>query len=70
MAKIVHDSAHIPHANLAAEKPGRRGPKPLYADAPMVLIAMRVTHEQREKLRRLGGASWMRQRIDSAQDPG
>lgn len=48
----------------------RPGPKPFYADTPMVLIAVRVTQEQREKLHRLGGAAWVRQRIDRAKEPG
>jgi len=30
---------------------------------------VKLTEAQKEKLLRLGGASWMRERIDQAEDP-
>lgn len=59
-------------------KPGRGGPRPgfggaqpgagrpLAADAPTVGVTLRVTPAQRDKLRALGGAAWLRQQIDAA----
>lgn len=52
------------------DRAGRPGGKPLYGDTPMVLIAMRVTQEQRDKLKMLGGAAWVRDRIDRARVSG
>jgi hypothetical protein len=49
--------------------PGRgQGRKPLKHGEETVTLSLRVTAEQREKLRRLGGARWVRERIDCASD--
>ena len=34
-----------------------------------ITISLRVTAAQREKLERLGGAKWVRDRIDRAKEP-
>lgn len=44
------------------------GRKALY-DTPMKAVNIPVTEQQREKLRRLGGAAWIRQQIDAAPEP-
>lgn len=44
--------------------PGRgQGRKPL-VDGPKQSFQVRLSQEQREKLRRLGGAKWIRKKID------
>ena len=49
--------------------PGRgQGRKPVKQGEETVTISMRVTVAQREKLARLGGAEWVRQRIDKAKE--
>ena len=57
--------------------PGRgQGRKPIAGDATKpvkqgeetVTISLRVTTAQREKLARLGGAEWVRQKIDRAKE--
>jgi hypothetical protein len=45
-----------------------QGRKPIKHGEETVTISMRVTAPQREKLRRLGGARWVRDRIDCASD--
>jgi hypothetical protein len=50
--------------------PGRgQGRKPLN-EVAMVAVSVKVTPRQREKLARLGGAPWVRERIDKAREPG
>lgn len=50
--------------------PGRgQGRKPLAAGEETVTVSLRVTVAQREKLERLGGAKWVRDRIDRAKEP-
>lgn len=45
----------------------RRGRPPV--DNPLsARVELRLTPEQRAKLERLGGAQWVRERIDSARD--
>lgn len=34
-----------------------------------VTVSLRMTQAQREKLERLGGAKWVRDRIDRAKEP-
>lgn len=47
--------------------PGRgQGRKPLQQGETTVTVSLRLTTEQRQKLTRLGGAQWVRQRIDNA----
>lgn len=38
-------------------------------ESPMVGITVKVTAQQREKLARLGGAPWIRKKIDQAPEP-
>ena len=50
--------------------PGRgQGRKPLATGEETVTVSLRVTVAQREKLDRLGGAKWVRDRIDRAKEP-
>ena len=46
-----------------------QGRKPIKHREEMVTLSLRVTVAQREKLARLGGAKWVRARIDKANDP-
>jgi hypothetical protein len=48
-------------------RPGA-GRKP-EGDEPMVPLTIKVLPAQRDKLRRLGGAPWMRKKIDQAKEP-
>ena len=43
-----------------------QGRKPLKDGEQTVTVSLRMTVAQREKLERLGGADWVRQRIDKA----
>ncbi|WP_326538480.1 hypothetical protein [Pseudorhodoferax sp.] len=46
------------------------GKKPQVADAPATSpVTIKLTAEQKEKLQRLGGAPWVRQKIDKAPEP-
>lgn len=50
--------------------PGRgQGRKPLAAGEQTVMFALRMTVAQREKLALLGGAEWLRGKIDKAKTP-
>lgn len=50
--------------------PGRgQGRKPVKAGEETVTVSLRMTEAQRDKLTRLGGAAWVRQRIDKAKEP-
>ncbi|GHD02337.1 hypothetical protein GCM10007320_61500 [Pseudorhodoferax aquiterrae] len=62
------------HINMEAKKPhgGSRtgsGRKPLDADAPTVSFPVKMSTAQRDKLKRLGGAPWVRQKIDKEPEP-
>lgn len=35
----------------------------------MVVVPMRLQPAQRDKLKRLGGAAWVRRKIDQAKEP-
>ena len=49
--------------------PGRgQGRKPIKEGEETVTVSLRLTAAQRDKLARLGGAEWMRQRIDKARE--
>lgn len=51
--------------------PGRgQGRKPLKEGQESVIVPLRMTAGQKEKLARLGGAQWVRDRIDKAKEPG
>jgi hypothetical protein len=50
--------------------PGRgQGRKPVKQGEETVNLSLRVTVAQREKLARLGGAEWVRGKIDRAKEP-
>ena len=50
--------------------PGRgQGRKPVKEGEETVTMSIRVTVTQREKLERLGGAAWVREKIDRAKEP-
>jgi hypothetical protein len=49
--------------------PGRgQGRKPIKEGQATVTVSVRLTVAQRAKLDRLGGAAWLRDRIDKAKD--
>ena len=45
-----------------------QGRKPVQPGEDTVTVSLRMTEAQRDKLTRLGGAEWVRQRIDRAKD--
>lgn len=48
----------------------KRGPKPQIAGAPATSpITIKLSEGQKDKLKRLGGAPWVRDRIDRAKEP-
>lgn len=50
--------------------PPKRGPKPKVAGAPATSpVTIKLTPPQRDKLMRLGGAPWVREKIDKAKEP-
>ena len=56
--------------------PGKRGGPgsgqgrpPVKAGEETLTVSLRMTPAQREKLERLGGAKWVRDRIDRAKEP-
>jgi len=50
--------------------PGRgQGRKPVQVGQETVTVSLRMTPAQRLKLAQLGGAAWVRDRIDGASDP-
>lgn len=55
-------------------KPKRGGPnrnqgrKPVKAGEETITVSLRMTQAQRDKLARLGGAKWVRNRIDKAKE--
>lgn len=44
------------------------GRKTLSPASPTVVFPVRMTAEQRDKLHRLGGAEWIRSKIDKAKE--
>jgi hypothetical protein len=46
-----------------------QGRKPLDTAHPTVPVTVKMTVPQKEKLGRLGGAPWVRERIDKAREP-
>jgi len=51
------------------QEPRRRGRPALDVGLETVPITVRLTLPQREKLQRLGGAPWVREKIDKAKEP-
>ena len=59
-------------AEMSAQRggPGRgQGRKPIKEGQDTVTVSLRMTESQRDKLALLGGAEWVRQRIDKAKAP-
>jgi hypothetical protein len=49
--------------------PGRgQGRKPIKEGEDTITMSIRLTQTQRAKLERLGGAAWLRERIDKAKE--
>jgi hypothetical protein len=49
--------------------PPKRGPKPKVTGAPASCpVTIKLTQPQRDKLQRLGGAPWVREKIDKAKE--
>lgn len=46
-----------------------QGRKPLLDGEAMQPVSIKMSEQQREKLQRLGGAPWVRTRIDKAREP-
>lgn len=46
-----------------------QGRKPLDPQSATVSFPVKMSIEQREKLKRLGGATWVRKKIDVAKEP-
>jgi hypothetical protein len=46
-----------------------QGRKPLSDIEPTVTVSVKMTAAQRAKLSKLGGAAWVRKRIDGAKEP-
>lgn len=50
--------------------PGRgQGRKPLIGDTALIPVTLKMSAAQKAKLARLGGAPWVRDRIDKAKEP-
>lgn len=47
----------------------RAGRKPIQPGERTVIWSMKMSQPQRDKLDRLGGAEWVRERIDKAREP-
>jgi hypothetical protein len=62
------------HINMDKKITGRGGPgrgqgrKPLVQGEIMVPVTLKMLPTQREKLKKLGGAPWVRQKIDQAKE--
>ncbi len=55
---------------IDTDKKARRGGRaPLDASSPTVIVSVRMSETQREKLDKLGGGPWVRDRIDRARLP-
>lgn len=46
-----------------------QGRKPAHPDGAMVPVTVKMTVQQKDKLQELGGAPWVRERIDKAKLP-
>ena len=45
------------------------GRKPLQEGVDTIPVTIKMTKDQRDKMRRLGGAPWVRKKIDQAKEP-
>lgn len=67
MLGILRDEARAAHQLTGRGGPGRgQGRKPLANGETTVMVSLRMTASQRDKLASLGGASWVRTQIDSS----
>lgn len=67
--RTLGDLLREAEAKIGRGGPGRgQGRPPVKAGEETVTVCLRVTQGQREKLSRLGGAAWVRDRIDRAKD--
>ena len=56
---------------MTMEKPKRKpGQQPIELGQTTVVVPIRMTGPQRDKLKRLGGPAWVRKRIDRAKESG
>lgn len=46
------------------------GRHPLKEGVATIPVTIKMTTDQRDKMRRLGGAPWVRKKIDQAKEPG
>jgi hypothetical protein len=46
-----------------------QGRKPLVDGKPMVPVTVKMLPDQRDKLKRLGGGQWVREKIDQEKEP-
>jgi len=46
-----------------------QGRKPLDGESAMKPVSIKMTNAQRDKLKKLGGAPWVREKIDKAKEP-
>lgn len=62
-------NAYIISMVMKPKPPARRGRPALSEGDPTVPVTIRMTEPQRDKLKRLGGPVWVRDRIDKAKEP-
>lgn len=55
---------------MTTEQPKKTRGRPKKLAGEPVNMTMRISQEHRDKLDRLGGADWLRSKLDEAQDPG
>jgi hypothetical protein len=65
----VESMTRAARAAWPAERGRGQGRKPVKVGEDTVTMSIRLTPAQREKLAQLGGAGWVRDRIDGATDP-
>ncbi|MNK59165.1 hypothetical protein D3C87_782650 [compost metagenome] len=66
--KSVYDRRMMQEKAHGGKRPGS-GRKPLQEGVPTIPTMIRLTEPQRDKLKRLGGATWVRDKIDKAKEP-
>jgi hypothetical protein len=72
LLNLLKREYHIKMTTKKAQHGGTgrgQGRKPLIAGQPMVPVTVKMTAPQKDKLGRLGGAPWVRERIDKAKEP-
>lgn len=66
--EIAHTLIHM-DATKAQQLGRGRGRPPLEEGVDTIPVTVRMTAPQKEKLTRLGGSGWVRDRIDKAKEP-